>query len=95
MYDIVVEKDVARPAIFDMVIGEKIHARKGGLITSNSQNTYAYYPKDGVIKPAPHFKYMKKCLDEQIDLPIDEPKKKSIYSFKNARVVTGYDKVKI
>ena len=40
-----------------------------------------------------HFQYLKKCWDEQIELSLSVPQKRNIYSFKNALVATGYEKI--
>ena len=40
-----------------------------------------------------HFEYLKKCWDEQIGLPLSKPQKRNIYSYKNALVATGYEKI--
>ena len=41
----------------------------------------------------PHERYLKQCFREQINLPIDEPQRIDIYSFKNKRVAKGYQRV--
>ena len=40
-----------------------------------------------------HFDYLRKCWHEQIDLPLLQRQKKNIWSFKNALIATGYDRV--
>ena len=42
-----------------------------------------------------HFNYLRKCWEEQIALPLAGPQKRNMYSFKNALVATGYDKIVI
>ena len=40
-----------------------------------------------------HFEYLKNCWNQQIELPLLQPQKRNIYSFKNALVATGYEKI--
>ena len=40
-----------------------------------------------------HFEYLKKSWNEQIELPLTKPQKRNIYSYKNALVATGYEKI--
>merc|ERR1711888_168874 len=40
-----------------------------------------------------HFGYLRQCWYDQIDLPLLGHQKRNIWSFKNALIATGYDRV--
>ena len=47
----------------------------------------------GLNSPEDHFDYLRKCWYDQIGLPLLGHQKNNIWSFKNALVATGYDRV--
>ena len=64
--------------------------------TSRIVNDSLYLDRRSRKKREPeidHFEYLKKCWNEQIELPLSQPQKRNIYSYKNALVATGYEKI--
>ena len=73
--------------------------------TNNSKERSRYFGDRGVgdslkkdidrgnIRCSDHFNYLERCWKEQIDLPLSQRQKRNIYSFQNALVATGYDKI--
>ena len=63
------------------------------VITDKSHSLRRNRERETQPKPENHFSYLRKCWYDQIDLPLLEHQKRNIYSFKNALVATGYDRI--